>query len=192
MSIRNIGVSLALVAQVVRPAAAQETGFLIGQYSLGAVAGAGGINGASLSYGVRFEKAVAPLEDLGDATFGVMLVADRYSYRLSSAGHSYRIAHTTISAVANYHLYVENKRWDPFVGLGLGHLDISEKALDFGAPIPIASSAGVFFVFRAGFRYYFTPRIAGYVDAGSGGGSLNGGVMFTLHRLVPGRKNARD
>jgi hypothetical protein len=172
--------SIALVVLVVRPAAAQETGFVVGQYSVGAAAGAGGINGAKFAYGVRIEKAVAPLEDLGDAIFGVLLVADRYSYRLSSAGHSYRIAHFTISAVANYHLYVENKRWDPFVGLGLGHLDISEKALDFGQPIPIASSAGVFFVMRAGFRYYFTPGIAGYVDSGSGSASLNGGVTFTL------------
>jgi hypothetical protein len=172
--------SLALVAQGVRPAAAQETGFVVGQYSAGAAVGAGAIHGAPFSYGVRIEKALAPLEDLGDAIFGVMVVADRYSYLLSSAGHSYRIAYTTFSAVANYHLYVEDKRWDPFVGLGLGHQVVSERALDFGQPIPVAASAGVFFVVRAGFRYYFTPKLAGLVDAGSGSASINAGVTFKL------------
>jgi hypothetical protein len=84
------------------------------------------------------------------------------------------------SAVANYHLYVEDRRWDPFVGLGLGHKDLSQKALDFGQPIPVAASARVVFVVRAGFRYYFTPKIAGYVDAGSGSASLNGGATYTF------------
>lgn len=180
MFIRNACTAITFVSLLARLAEAQETGFVVGHYYAGAVIGAGGIHGAALSYGIRIEKAVAPLEDLGDAVLGVQIVADRYSYHLSSGGHSYRITRTIFSAAATYHLFVEDKRWDPFVGLGLGHDEWNEKALDFGQPIPFTSSFGVFFVLRAGFRYYFTPGIAGFVDAGGGAASLNGGVSFKV------------
>jgi hypothetical protein len=47
-------------------------------------------------------------------------------------------------------------------------------------PIDCDYSSGVYFVGRAGVRYFFSPAMAFYADAGAGASTFNVGVTFKL------------
>jgi outer membrane protein W len=75
---------------------------------------------------------------------------------------------------ANYHFNVKsNPKVDPFVGLGLGNSSVST---DYTG----GYSSGVYFIGRAGIRYFYKPRLALYADVGAGAATLNAGVTFGL------------
>ena len=66
-----------------------------------------------------------------------------------------------------------NPKIDPFVGLGLGNSSVST---DFAGDY----SSGVYFIGRAGIRYFYKPRLALYADVGAGASTLNVGLTFGL------------
>lgn len=179
--IRNVCALLVLAAAGVTPARAQESGLAVGQINAGPVVGFGEIKGASISFGARFEWGMVKLADLNDAVLGAQALYDRYSYNSTSGGYHYRMTHQLFGAIANYHLPVDDTRWDPFLGVGLGHDAVSATPRDGAPAYDGGTSAGLFFVVHAGFRYFFRPRLAFSLDAGTGTSSLNVGVMLRLN-----------
>ena len=170
MFIRRIGAVLVLAALGTTSVRAQ--GFGVGSLDVGPVIGLGGIGDASLAFGGRIEKAIKTLPDLGSGVLGIAGSVDHWSYNLVGS-YSY----TMIGAIATYHFKVEDKQWDPFIGLGLGDVIFS----GFSGCGPACNGlGGLELIARGGVRYYFTPKTAGYADVGSGAASLNIGVMFKL------------
>lgn len=156
----------------VQPAAAQ--GFELGYTDVGPVIGIGNIGSASVSFGGRFERAIKELPDLGDGILGIMVGAEYYSW--STQNFSWR--YIPIGATANYHFNIENEKFDPFLGLGLGYSIIS---CDWeGVGVDVCSNSALYFIGRAGGRYFFSPSMAMYADVGAGAATLNVGVMFRL------------
>jgi hypothetical protein len=41
-------------------------------------------------------------------------------------------------------------------------------------------SSGIYFIGKAGARYFFNPKMAAYGDVGAGAATLNLGLMFRL------------
>src|SRR5262244_2839984 len=67
--VSTLALATACLAAAAAPAAAQAKGaanFSMGYTDIGPVVGVGGINGASASFGGRFEHAIKPLPDLGN------------------------------------------------------------------------------------------------------------------------------
>lgn len=150
-----------------------QDGFRVGYTDLGAVIGLGNIGGASVSIGGRFERAIKTLPSMGDGVLGIQASVDWWHFSTGFGDWSY----FPISATANYHFQVEGGKIDPFLGLGLGMWIVS--APDCG-PVDCSYSSGVYFVGRAGIRYFFAPAMALYADAGAGASTFNVGLMFKL------------
>jgi hypothetical protein len=162
--------------------------FGLGSTDIGPVVGMGGLNGASASFGGRFEHAIKPLPDLGNGILGIQVAADYYSWSSGFAGSGFNynasIKYIPIGVTANYHFKLDEPKLDPFVGLGLGYNIVScSYTSNVGSAFNgnCGYNSAVYFIGRAGARYFFNPKMALYGDVGAGGATLNLGVMFKMN-----------
>lgn len=172
--------ALALAASAVlsAPAAAQSSGgapiFKEGYMDIGPTVGFGGIGSAGIAIGGRFERGIKKLPDLGDGTLGIEASIDLWNYNDRFGTLSYDFRYVNIGVTANYHFAVKsNPKVDPFLGLGLGNSAVST---DYAG----SYSSGIYFIGRAGIRYFYKPRLALYADAGAGASTLNVGLTFGI------------
>jgi hypothetical protein len=173
----------ATVAAFAETAAAQakpaSTGFGTGYTDIGPAVGFGNIGKASASYGARFERAVKPLPDY-DGLLGIQASIDYYSYSTPFGGSRWNYKHMPIGVTANYHFNVDYPAIDLFLGVGLGYSVRSCGVTGTSAMNDCGYSSGVYGIGRVGGRYFFTSKVAAYVDAGAGGATINTGLMLKL------------
>lgn len=184
--VSTLALAAASLAMAAVPAAAQmkggSGGFSTGYTDIGPVIGIGGLNGASASFGGRFEHAFKPLPDMGNGTLSFQAGAEWYSWSYNPiAGYSYSVSYVPIFGSINYHFHLDDPKWDPFLGAGLGYYYVSCSSSGIGFNGACSYSSSLYFVGRAGGRYFFSPKMAAYADVGAGGAALNVGVMFKLH-----------
>jgi outer membrane protein W len=181
-------VAIACLAMAAQTAIAQKGGsplFNVGYTDIGPTVGVGNLAGASASFGGRFEHAIKTLPDLGNGVLGIQVAAEYYSwssnFRSGTAVFSSSIKYIPIGVTANYHFKLEEPKFDPFVGLGLGYNLVScSYSGTFTGSGDCGYSSGIYFIGRAGARYFFSPSMAAYGDVGAGGATLNLGLMFKL------------
>lgn len=182
---RRIALSVALVCALSLAGAsavsAQDEGFTKNTTDVGPVIGLGGIGGAGLSVGGRFEKG---FKQVGNGVLGIGVGVDWYHFDNSFTGRSdYTFTYLPVAATVNYHFRLDNRKIDPFVGAGLGYNRVSVSGpacLFLGVDYCSGHDSGVYFVGHAGIRYYWRPKMALYADAGAGSGALHVGLMFKL------------
>jgi len=150
------------------------TGFGSGYTDVGPAIGLGGIGGASASFGGRIEHAVKPLPDMGNGFLGIEASFDYYSW----SAPSYSWKYIPLGVTANYHFKLDDTRFDPFLGLGLGYQIISCSYAGIGSNV--CSNSALYFIGRAGGRYFFSPTMAAYADVGAGAATFNVGLMFKM------------
>lgn len=152
---------------------AQATGGISTGYSdIAAVIGLGGIGEASIALGGRYEKIFKALPDMNDGLLGFRVGVDWYTFSVSGFTWSY----IPISASVNYHFKMDNKKFDPFVGAGLGFYIVSEPSGYPGS----AFNSGLYFIGVIGMRYFLSDKLAFYADAGAGAGALHVGLAWKL------------
>jgi hypothetical protein len=148
----------------------------LGYTDVGGVIGLGNIGDASISFGGRFEKVFRKLPDLGDGLLGIGVSADIYSFDFGSAG---TLRYIPFGATANYHFKLDPKnKFDAFLGAGLGFLTLSCSG--FSGASCDGFNSGLYFIGRAGGRYFMKPNLALYADAGAGAATINVGVTVKL------------
>lgn len=150
-------------------------GFGVGYTDIGPAIGLGGIGSASASFGGRFEHGLKALPDMGNGTLGIEASFDYYHW--SSGFYSW--SYIPIGVTANYHFKVSEPKFDPFIGAGLGYQVINCDWTGSGGT-SLCSNSSLYFIGRAGARYFFQPNMAGYVDVGAGAATFNVGLMFKL------------
>jgi len=177
-SVSKMLVAIAFVAG----AAAQSAGaqakpmqsFGVGYTDIGPTLGLGNLGGASASFGGRFEHAIKPLPDMGNGMLGIQAGFEWYSW----SAPFYSWTYIPIGVTANYHFRLDDPKFDPFIGLGLGYQIIT---CDFkGTGVSGCSNSAIYFIGRAGARYFFSPKMAAYADVGAGASTLSVGLMFKL------------
>jgi hypothetical protein len=182
-SLRN-AVGLIALASIVGTSAAQaQGGVAIGYTDVGAVLGLGGLGGASIAVGGRFERIFKALPDIGDGLLGIQVGADWWSWNHPYfGGNRTRVSYVTIGVTANYHFKVENKKFDPFVGAGLGYeiVNVNASCVYLGVDYCGSYSSGIYVITKAGIRYFMNPSTALYADVGVGAATLNVGAMFRM------------
>jgi hypothetical protein len=171
--VRTALASIGLILATTTVAGAQERGFGRGYTDLGPIVGLGGIGSAGLAFGARFERAIKTLPSLGNGTLGIQVGLDYYNYDATFAAVDYGFKYLPIGATANYHIKVNDTKWDPFFGLGLGYSIVTTSYAG-------SHSSGIYFVGRAGLRYFMSNGIALYGDVGAGAATLNAGLMFRM------------
>jgi hypothetical protein len=170
-------VSLVALASVVGAATAEaQDGIAVGYADIGAVVGFGSIGEAGLALGGRFETIIKPLPDMGGGMLGLRFGADWYSYDIGVVGTHYSWTYIPVSGTANYHFKMENKKIDPFVGLGLGYYIVSVPSGWPGG----SYNSGLYLVSVVGLRYFINPSMAFIADAGVGAGALHVGLAWKL------------
>ena len=171
-------VAIAGLAMAAQTAAAQAkpTYFNMGYTDIGPTVGIGNLGSASASFGGRFEHAIKPLPDLGNGMLGIQVGAEYYSW--SNPFFSYK--YIPIGVTANYHFKLDEPKFDPFVGLGLGYQIISCDFTGSGINSGCSNSA-IYFIGRAGARYFLSQGMSVYADVGAGAATFNVGMMFKLH-----------
>jgi outer membrane protein W len=112
---------------------------------------------------------------MGNGILGLEASFDYYSW--STLSYSWK--YIPIGVTANYHFKVSEPKIDPFVGLGLGYRIITCDFAGLGGNA--CSNSAIYFIGRAGARYFFSPKMAAYGDVGAGAATLNVGVMFKLN-----------
>jgi len=177
--------AIACVAVTANPAAAQAKSsggsFSTGYTDIGPTVGLGGLNGASASFGGRFEHAIKPLPDLGNGMLGIQVAAEYYSWSANYVGYGWSYKYIPIGVTANYHFKLDEPKIDPFVGAGLGYNVVSCDGTGAFGSVSCGYSSGIYFIGRAGARYFFSPNMSLYGDVGAGGATLNVGIMFKIH-----------
>ncbi|MEO8257936.1 MAG: OmpW family outer membrane protein [Acidobacteriota bacterium] len=166
-------------------ASAQDDGFKVTTTDVGPVIGVGGLSGAGVGIGGRFEKGFKELPNLRNGVLGIGVSVDYYSFgnTFINSGFDYKVV--PVAVTVNYHFALDDKKIDPFFGVGLGyeHFSISGPSCVIGGfnyCEDAGYSSGIYFVGHAGIRYFWRPKMALYADVGSGTGSLHLGVMFKL------------
>ncbi len=146
----------------------------LGYTDVGGVIGLGNIGSASVAFGGRFERVFKKLPDLGDGLLGIGISADVYSYDYGPG----TLRYIPFGATANYHFKLDPKnKLDAFLGAGLGFQSISCTGPATGCG---SYGSGVYFIGRAGGRYFLKPNLALYADAGAGAATVSIGVTFKL------------
>lgn len=181
-SAATIALAFACIAAAARPSGAQATkptqSFGMGYTDIGPTVGLGNLGGASASIGGRFEHAIKALPDMGNGMLGIQAGFEYYSWSGGTGLGSYSWKYIPIGVTANYHFKLDDAKIDPFVGLGLGYQIITCDAP--GLPGGYCSNSAVYFIGRAGARYFFNPKMAAYGDVGAGASTLSVGLMFKL------------
>jgi hypothetical protein len=170
--------AVAALSLTATPSAAQNP-VQPGYMDIGPVVGLGGIGEAGIAFGGRFERGIKTLTDMGGGTLGIMVGVNYYTYNQGFGGFEASWTYIPIGVTANYHFNLEgNPKFDPFVGLGLGYAILS---CDWpGSGFDPCDNSSIYFIGRAGVRYFYRPNMALYGDVGAGHSTLNIGLMFKL------------
>ena len=166
------------------------SGVRLGYSDLAGVLGLGGIGGADIALGGRFERVFKVLPDMADGMLGFQVGVDWYSWSdsYSYPGGSGRASATVvpIGVTANYHFKVEDRRFDPFFGAGLGYEIANADACvtylgtqycgDSGA-----YDSGIYVIAKAGVRYFLNPSNALYAEVGTGAATLHLGATLRMN-----------
>jgi hypothetical protein len=164
--------------------AAFTGGFKPGYTDIGFAVGLGNTGSAAAAVGGRFEHAVKTLPDMANGTLGIEVSLDYYAYSgaFPFGGFSWNVTVLPIGVTANYHFKLDDTKFDPFMGAGLGYEIVSCR---FSGPSTIATAgcgqqSAVSFIGRIGGRYFMSPKMALYGDVGAGPTNLNIGLMFKM------------
>lgn len=173
------------VAQTTTPAGVTSKpvatgGFGAGYTDIGPAIGLGNIGSAGASIGARFEHGIKSLPDMANGTLGIQASFDYYSYSAAFFGYSWSYTYMPIGVTANYHIKLDDPRWDPFLGAGLGYSIVNCTLTGPATVTSCPYTSAVYFIGRVGGRYFFNPRMAMYADAGAGAATLNVGLMFKM------------
>ncbi len=164
----------AVAAALLVPSIARAQGFEPKRNEIGFVVGLGDTGESGLAFGARFEHGIKRLPSLGDGVLAFELSVDYYGW----SGFGYSWHYIPVGGTANYHVKLDNKKIDPFVGIGLGYNIVT---CSFSGSGPDACHDGDLDVIgRLGMRYYYKPNMAFYGDVSNGGGTLHLGLMFKM------------
>lgn len=177
----SYAVRLAALASVIGSTAGQaQEGIALGYTDIGGVVGLGGIGGASIAFGARFERIFRALPDLGDGLLGIQAGADWWSWDYGFPGGNTSVSYIPIGVTANYHFKMENRKIDPFLGAGLGYQVVNASCEYQGVDYCGSYSSAIYFITKGGIRYFMSPTTSLYADVGVGAATLNVGGTFRL------------
>ena len=167
------------------------SGVSLGYSDLGAVIGLGGIGDADIALGGRFERVFKALPDMGGGLLGIQVGVDWYHW---STGYSYPGGSGSASATvipigvtANYHFKMTEKKFDPFIGAGLGYEVANSDAcvVYLGTRYCGGSGSydsGIYMIVKGGLRYFMNQSTALYAELGLQGATLNVGATWRMGR----------
>ena len=175
---RTLVGAVAAVVLLAAPAQQARAQVTLGYTDVGGVIGLGNIGNANIAFGGRFEHVFKKLPNLGTGLLGIEISADVYSYDFGQYGS---LRYIPFGGTANYHFKLDPKnKVDLFLGAGLGFLTATCSYNGPGTSSCNGYGSNLYFIGRAGGRYFLTPSLAAYADLGAGAATISVGLMFKL------------
>jgi hypothetical protein len=180
--VQRFAVAVASFAILTVPSieARAQGGVGMGYTDIGAVVGLGNTGGAGIALGGRFEKIFKSLPDMNNGLLGFQIGADWWSWSQSYLNTSSSVSYIPIGVTANYHFKMDNTKIDPFVGAGLGYQIVNASCVVNGTDYCGSYSSAIYFIAKAGIRYFLNASTALYADAGAGAATLSVGAVFKM------------
>lgn len=134
----------------------------------------------TVSVGGQAEIAASEPGRVGPGVLGVGLSADVYHYGQRWAYGEWSATVIPVGAYANYHIPVGDRRFDPYVGGGVGFALVSGswRVLDQQYDTGVSRSSGLYTLGHVGGRYFVRPNLAVQAETGWGIGALSIGVTW--------------
>ncbi len=152
--------------------------FTNGSIYLGPELGIGLGYGGGIVLGGMIE---APITNPGTVGSGRLAIAGRLDYYSWSVGQYYSYSFIPIGVYCDYHFALDDTRWDPFVGIGLGYVIVSAS---YSGPnqdvFNYGYASNVFLAAQVGVRYFVNPNLAIRAEFGLNYLPLGVGVDFKL------------
>ena len=142
--------------------------------------------GSALTLGLDYERGITDVGQVGPGIIGIGGIFDYYSYSNSVLSDAGTWTYIDIGVTGMYHFVLENRKWDPFLGIYIGD-EISSWSwssaakADFaalGIPAPSYTSGGITLGGTAGIRYFFSDNWAAQARVGFGFYILAVGVDY--------------
>ena len=165
-----------IVVLLLSPSLGSAQGFNKGSLLIGPHIGLSAI-GSTLSFGANIE---AGITDPGKAGPGIIGISGRIDYWSWSFDSYYKYTWITVGVFGNYHFALEDRRWDLFVGLGIGYENVSSSYSGASSIFSYAYGSGIFFAANAGARYFFSQALALRALVGFGLTTFVLGIDFGL------------
>jgi hypothetical protein len=151
--------------------------FTNGSLYLGPELGLGLGYGGGVVLGAMIES---PITNPGTVGPGRLAIAGRLDYYSWSDGY-FSYSYIPIGIYCDYHFAVNDTRWDPFIGLGLGYVIVSASySGPSGYPYNYGYGSTVFLAAQVGARYFVSPNVAIRAELGLGYLPLGLGVDFRI------------
>jgi hypothetical protein len=134
----------------------------------------------TVSVGGQAEIAVSRPGQFGPGTLGAGASVDLYHYGDRFGPAEWSVTVLPIGGHVNYHFPLEDRRIDPYVGLGLGVAVVSAsvRSADGAYEESAGRASGVFSFGTVGARYFFRPDLAVQAQTGWGFGGISIGVTW--------------
>ena len=180
--VKRLSTAIAICAMLAVPSleARAQGGVGMGYTDIGAVVGLGNTGGAGLAFGGRFEKIFKSLPNMNNGLLGLQVGLDWWSWNQNFVGGSSSVSYIPIGVTANYHFKMDNKKFDPFVGAGLGYQIVNASCEVDGVDYCGSYSSSIYFVAKGGIRYFLNTNTALYADVGAGAATLSVGATWKM------------
>ena len=174
--IRKISTALLAVAMLALLASTASAQFENQKNYAGVHIGLSGV-GSALTLGADYERGITNPGEVGPGIIGIGGLFDYYSY--SDAGLYGKWTYIDFGVSGMYHFVLDNKKWDPFLGLVLGY-EVASWSWNSGYSSILGSpTAGGFTIGgSAGIRYFLNDNWALQARLGFGFYILAVGVDY--------------
>lgn len=129
--------------------------------------------GSALTLGADYERGITSPGEVGPGIIGIGGLFDYYSYDYFQ---TVKVTYIDLGVSGMYHFVLDNKKWDPFLGLVLGYEITSWSNTYFGYVEP--SVGGFMLGGSAGIRYFLSDQWALQARVGFGFYILAVGVDY--------------
>jgi len=133
---------------------------------LGAHIGLSGV-GSTLTYGLDYERAITQPGEVGPGMIGLGGLFDYYHYSEDFGGFGGGWTYIDLGVSGMYHFVLDNKKWDPFLGLVLGY-EIASWSWTGVSGYTSPTAGGFTLGGSAGVRYFLSDQWALQARVGFG------------------------
>ena len=152
--------------------------FETGKVYLGPHVGLGSVGG-TVAFGGDIEYGLTKSGEVGSGRIGIGGTFDYWSW---SDGAYWSYSWIPVGVFGAYHFNLDNRRLDPFLGIGLGYEIVNATVKDGDNTVYSSASyaSATYISAVAGMRYFFSPNFAIQGRLGLGASWLTVGVDFGL------------
>jgi hypothetical protein len=140
-----------------------------------------GYYGSAFSFGADYEYGFADVGEYGPGRIGIGGTIDYWGWSDGSGDNYWSYSWVPIGVMAYYHLNLDNRKLDPFGGVGLGYEVVTATWHSSYSSLYNGSagySSGIYITGQVGVRYFFSPNLAAQARLGFGASLLSVGLDY--------------